>query len=84
MPMRSPFGTDNRMALAAPACAQTRKRSSASPRVFIVKGPSRAKLRNPWGVAGLLLITLGIYIGATSRGADGGALTHPFTRRCSS
>ena len=29
--------------------------------VFIVNGPSRAKLRNPWGVAGLLLITLGIY-----------------------
>lgn len=29
--------------------------------VLIGEGPSRAKLRNPWGVVGLLLITLGIY-----------------------
>ena len=29
--------------------------------VLIGGGPSRAKLRNPWGVLGLLLITLGIY-----------------------
>jgi len=29
--------------------------------VLIADGPSRAKLRNPWGVLGLLLITLGIY-----------------------
>jgi hypothetical protein len=29
--------------------------------VLIAGGPSRAKIRNPWGVFGLLLITLGIY-----------------------
>jgi Na+-driven multidrug efflux pump len=29
--------------------------------VLIGGGPNRAKLRNPWGVLGLLLITLGIY-----------------------
>lgn len=29
--------------------------------VLIADGPARAKLRNPWGVVGLLLITLGIY-----------------------
>jgi Domain of unknown function (DUF4234) len=29
--------------------------------VLIEGGPSRAKIRNPWGVFGLLLITLGIY-----------------------
>lgn len=29
--------------------------------VLIGGGPSRAKLRSPWGVLGLLLITLGIY-----------------------
>lgn len=29
--------------------------------VLIAEGPSRAKLRNPLGVLGLLLITLGIY-----------------------
>lgn len=29
--------------------------------VLIAGGPNRAKLRNPWGVLGLLLITLGIY-----------------------
>jgi Domain of unknown function (DUF4234) len=29
--------------------------------VVIGEGPGRAKLRNPWGVVGLLLITLGIY-----------------------
>jgi len=29
--------------------------------VLIAGGPNRAKVRNPWGVFGLLLITLGIY-----------------------
>jgi hypothetical protein len=29
--------------------------------VLIGAGPARAKLRNPWGVFGLLLVTLGIY-----------------------
>jgi hypothetical protein len=29
--------------------------------VLIAEGPSRAKIRNPWGVFGLLLITIGIY-----------------------
>jgi Domain of unknown function (DUF4234) len=29
--------------------------------VLIEQGPERAKLRSPWGVVGLLLITLGIY-----------------------
>ena len=29
--------------------------------LIIGEGPSRAKLRSPWGVLGLLLITLGIY-----------------------
>jgi hypothetical protein len=29
--------------------------------VLIGGGPQRAKLRNPWGVFGLLLVTLGIY-----------------------
>ena len=29
--------------------------------VLIEQGPARAKLRSPWGVVGLLLITLGIY-----------------------
>jgi hypothetical protein len=29
--------------------------------VMIGSGPARAKLRNPWGVFGLLLVTLGIY-----------------------
>ena len=30
--------------------------------VLIADGPHRAKIRNPWGVLGLLLITLGIYV----------------------
>jgi len=29
--------------------------------VLIAEGPSRAKIRNPWGVLGLLVITIGIY-----------------------
>jgi hypothetical protein len=29
--------------------------------VLIAGGPNRAKIRNPWGVVGLLLITIGIY-----------------------
>ena len=29
--------------------------------VLIAGGPDRAKVRNPWGVFGLLLVTLGIY-----------------------
>jgi hypothetical protein len=29
--------------------------------VLIGGGPNRAKLRNPWGVLGLLLVTIGIY-----------------------
>ena len=29
--------------------------------VLIAGGPNRAKIRNPWGVLGLLLVTLGIY-----------------------
>jgi hypothetical protein len=29
--------------------------------VLVAGGPNRAKVRNPWGVLGLLLITLGIY-----------------------
>jgi hypothetical protein len=29
--------------------------------VIIADGPARAKVRNPWGVVGLLLVTLGIY-----------------------
>lgn len=29
--------------------------------VLIAGGPNRAKVRNPWGVFGLLLVTLGIY-----------------------
>jgi hypothetical protein len=29
--------------------------------VLIADGPNRAKIRNPWGVVGLLLVTIGIY-----------------------